>query len=75
MDDFERLLEFKLRRMLDTIVAKPAPVRRRPGSRRDTKSADGAKLTSITSIWTSLFVPAELAPAVVVVKEAPARFG
>jgi hypothetical protein len=31
MDDFDRLLEFKLRRMLDPIVAKPPPVRR--GSR------------------------------------------
>jgi hypothetical protein len=32
MDDFDRLLEFKLRRMLDAIVAKPPPVRR--GSRK-----------------------------------------
>jgi hypothetical protein len=33
MDEFDRLLEFKLRRMLDAVVAKPPPVRRGPGKR------------------------------------------
>jgi len=29
MDEFDRLLEFELRRMLDPVVASPAPARRR----------------------------------------------
>jgi hypothetical protein len=38
MDDFDRLLEFQLRRKLDALVAAPAPVRRgRTGSGRPTK--------------------------------------
>jgi hypothetical protein len=73
MDDFDRLLEFKLHRMLDAIVAKPAPVRRRPPARQATKNAVRAKLTEITGRWT-LFRPVGLAPVVVVAKEAPARF-
>jgi hypothetical protein len=73
MDDFDRLLEFKLHRMLDAIVAKPAPARRRPRSRSATRNAVRAKVTEITGRWT-LFRPVELAPAVVVAKEAPARF-
>jgi hypothetical protein len=38
MDDFDRLLEFQLRRKLDGVVAAPVPVRRgRAGSGRLTK--------------------------------------
>ena len=38
MDDFDRLLEFQLRRKLDGVVAAPVPVRRgRAGSGRTTK--------------------------------------
>jgi hypothetical protein len=38
MDDFDRLLEFHLRRKLDPVVAAPVPVRRRKvGSRRPIK--------------------------------------
>jgi hypothetical protein len=33
MDDFDRLLEAKLRRLLDPIVAKPPPARRGTRSR------------------------------------------
>jgi hypothetical protein len=37
MDDFDRLLEFQLRRKLDGVVAAPVPVRRgRAGSGRPT---------------------------------------
>jgi hypothetical protein len=39
MDDFDRLLEFQLRRKLDGVVAAPVPVRRgRAGSGRLFKS-------------------------------------
>lgn len=39
MDDFDRLLEFQLRRKLDALVAAPVPVRRgRAGSGRTGKS-------------------------------------
>jgi len=39
MDDFDRLLEFKLRRMLDAVVVKPPPFRRwRVGSQPVTKA-------------------------------------
>ena len=38
MDDFDRLLEFQLRRKLDGVVAAPVPVRRgRAGSGRQAK--------------------------------------
>ena len=38
MDDFERLMEFQLRRRLDPLVAAPVPVRRgRDGSGRPAK--------------------------------------
>ena len=38
MDDFDRLLEFQLRRKLDAVVSEPVPVRRgRSGSARPTK--------------------------------------
>jgi ribosomal protein L15E len=38
MDDFDRLLEFQLRRKLDGVVVAPVPVRRgRAGSGRMTK--------------------------------------
>lgn len=38
MDDFDRLLEFQLRRKLDGVVAAPVPVRRgRAGSGRTTR--------------------------------------
>jgi hypothetical protein len=43
MDDFDRLLEFQLRRKLDGVVAAPAPVRRgRAGSGRMTKGREDA---------------------------------
>ncbi|MDQ6880421.1 MAG: hypothetical protein M3082_22490 [Candidatus Dormibacteraeota bacterium] len=34
MDDFDRLLEFQLRRKLDAVAAAPVPVRRGAGSGR-----------------------------------------
>ena len=40
MDDFDRLLEFQLRRKLDPLVAAPVPVRRaRDGSKGPAKRA------------------------------------
>jgi hypothetical protein len=42
MDDFDRLIEFQLRRRLDPLVAAPVPVRRgRGGSGRLTKGERG----------------------------------
>jgi hypothetical protein len=44
MDDFERLLEFKLRRMLDPVVAKPPPARRGRTGLRLVDKADGGRM-------------------------------
>lgn len=44
MDDFDRLLEFQLRRKLDGVVAAPVPVRRgRAGSGRLAKGQEPTK--------------------------------
>ena|SRR5487761_27416 len=46
MDDFDRLLEFQLRRQLDALVAAPVPVRRgRAGSGRPSSARRGQKTT------------------------------
>jgi hypothetical protein len=44
MDDFDRFLEFQLRRKLDALVATPAPARRgRAGSGRPSKGRRGGE--------------------------------
>lgn len=46
MDDFDRLLEFQLRRQLDALVAAPVPVRRgRAGLGRPSKGRRGKEAT------------------------------
>ena len=51
MDDFDRLLEFQLRRKLDAIVAAPVPVRRgRSGSGRSVKRDGGQAQSKATGI-------------------------
>lgn len=51
MDDFDRLLEFQLRRKLDAIVAAPVPIRRlRPGSGRSVKRHGGEAQSKATGI-------------------------
>jgi hypothetical protein len=56
MDELDRLLEFKLRRMLDPVVASPAPERRRVRQRG-------------VSILTIAPLSVELAPATIAVVE------
>ncbi|HEY8953776.1 MAG TPA: hypothetical protein VIP78_14605 [Candidatus Dormibacteraeota bacterium] len=56
MDEFDRLLEFELRRMLDPVVASPAPARRRVRGRG-------------VSVLTTAPHPVELAPATIAVVE------
>ena len=57
MDDFDRQLELELARLLDPIVAAPAPRRRRPG---------------LVVLQPEMTVPVELVPAAVVAPVGPA---
>ncbi|MEA2654978.1 MAG: hypothetical protein QOI23_343 [Chloroflexota bacterium] len=46
MDDFDRLIEFQLRRRLDVLVAAPVPVRRgQAGASRSSKRRPGTEAT------------------------------
>jgi hypothetical protein len=54
MDDFDRLLEFQLRRRLDAVVAAPVPIRRgrdvAGGPKKDGRDARSAKFSGATVI-------------------------
>jgi hypothetical protein len=49
MDDFERLLELKLRRLLDSVVAKPPPNRRRGRAVRADERGHASRVRRDTS--------------------------
>ena len=66
MDDFERLLDLELHRMLDPIVATPAPRRRRSGG-----SALRAIAGGLSNVAAEVPVFAEPAPVTIVVPAAP----
>lgn len=64
MDDFDRLLEFQLRRKLDAVVAAPVPIRRgRAGWGRLKKGRGGADPKTIGGL------PIELRPETLVLLE------
>jgi hypothetical protein len=67
MDDFERHLNLDLQRLLDPIVATPAPRRRRSGGGNPLRAIAGG----LSSVAGEVPVLAEPAPATVPVPAAP----
>lgn len=67
MDDFERLLDLELQRLLDPIVATPAPRRRRRGGENPLTAIAGG----LSGVAGEVPVLAEPAPVTVVVPASP----
>jgi hypothetical protein len=73
MDDFDRIMEFKLRRMLGAVVAEAPPLRRGRSASQPVTKAAGSDLGTHPTGRSVLALPSELEPKVLIAQQAPAR--